>query len=119
MKRTVVIGASPNPSRYSHRATVELYNNGHEVYPVGLRPGSIAGIEIITDLPEIFEVHTVTLYVGPQNQAAYLEYIKRLSPVRLILNPGTENDEIKVFAEREGIKVECACTLVMLSIGNY
>lgn len=118
-KTTVVIGASPNFERYSYKATVSLQHHGHTVYPVGLRSGKINALDIITDKPLIKAVDTVTLYVGPQNQAAWQDYIFSLKPKRIIFNPGTENPEFEKAAKSKGIDCIEACTLVMLSIDNY
>jgi predicted CoA-binding protein len=119
MKKTVVIGASPNPDRYAHRATTQLAEKGHEVIPVGLRKGEIHGIEIVTDRPEIDDVDTVTLYVGPKHQDSWKSYIDTLHPKRIIFNPGTQNPSFEKHFSDQGIEVEHACTLVQLSIGNY
>ncbi|MBN8693184.1 MAG: CoA-binding protein [Bacteroidetes bacterium] len=118
-KNSVVIGASPNFERYSYKATVRLNQYGHKVYPIGLRSGKIEGIDIITDKPQIPNVDTVTLYVGPQNQEAWKEYIFSLKPKRIIFNPGTENPEFQNQVQSKGIECVEACTLVMLSVGNY
>ncbi|UOR06854.1 CoA-binding protein [Hymenobacter aerilatus] len=119
MKKTVVIGASDNPARYSFRAVNMLKNYGHEVVPVGIRKGQVAGLDIHTDRPTEEDVDTVTLYVGPQNQPSWYEYILDLKPKRIIFNPGTENEELERMAQAKGIRTEEACTLVMLSVGNY
>lgn len=119
MKKTIVIGASDNPNRYAYRAVHSLKSHGHEVVPVGIRKGQIAGLDIRTDRPAEGEVDTVTLYVGPQNQPAWYDYILELKPKRIIFNPGTENEELERRAQAQGIRTEEACTLVMLSIGNY
>ena len=89
-KATVVIGASPNADRYSYKATISLQNHQHTVYPVGLRKGVINGLEIITDKPGLKDIDTVTLYVGPDNQPYWYDYILSLKPKRLIFNPGTK-----------------------------
>jgi predicted CoA-binding protein len=116
----MVLGASPNPSRYSHRATLYLAEKGYEVFPVGLRGGVIGDTTILTGPPIIEGIHTVTLYLGPQNQPNYYDYIlNELSPQRIIFNPGTENEELIKLARENSIDVEVACTLVLLSIGNY
>jgi predicted CoA-binding protein len=119
MKKTLVLGASDNPSRYSFRAVHQLKQHGHEVVPVGIRKGQVAGLPIHTDRPAEADVDTVTLYVGPQNQPAWYDYILDLQPRRIIFNPGTENAELEQLAQARGIRTEEACTLVMLSIGNY
>lgn len=118
-KKTVVIGASENPERYSYKATIALQKHNHEVIPVGLRLGKINGLEIKTDKPTIENVETVTLYVGPQNQEAWQDYIISLHPKRVIFNPGTENSAFEKMLSEKGIEPVEACTLVMLSIGNY
>lgn len=119
MKKTIVIGASENPDRYAYKATMALHQTGHEVIPVGLRSGAIHGINIRTDKPLIEQIDTVTLYVGPQNQEAWKEYILQLKPKRVIFNPGTENPNFENQLKKVGIEVEEACTLVMLSVGTY
>jgi uncharacterized protein len=118
-KKTVVIGASDNPARYSFQAVNRLKSYGHEVVPVGIRKGQVAGLDIQLDKPEVDSVDTVTLYVGPQNQPAWYDYILDLKPRRIIFNPGTENYELERKAREQGIQTIEACTLVMLSVGNY
>ena len=118
-KKTVVLGASPNPSRVSNQVVYRLQNRGHEVIPVGIRDGEIAGIEIEKGQPQHDGVDTITLYLGAKNQPQYYDYILSLNPKRIIFNPGAENPELFKIAREKGIEVENACTLVMLSIGNY
>jgi hypothetical protein len=119
MKKTVVIGASTKPERYAYKATVALKKHFHEVVPLGLRSGDINGTAILVGKPEIENVDTVTLYLGPQNQPEFYEYIIGLKPKRVIFNPGTENSEFEAMLEKNNIEPVEACTLVMLSIGNY
>ncbi|MBC7447247.1 MAG: CoA-binding protein [Hymenobacteraceae bacterium] len=118
-KKTVVIGASPNPARYAYVATQRLRRAGHEVVAVGLRPGQVGDVELRTDRPAVPDVDTVTLYVGPQHQPAWHAYILGLRPKRIIFNPGTENEELDQAARAQGIETEEACTLVMLASGTY
>jgi len=120
MKKTLVLGASINPERYAYKAVVKLLQHGHEVVPVGLRTGKIEHVEILTNNPVIKEIDTVTLYVGPQNQPVYYDYIlNQINPKRIIFNPGTENPELEKLAQEKGIETEVACTLVLLSLGEY
>jgi len=118
-KKTLVLGASLKPHRYSNIATKRLLKHGHEVVPIGLREGEIEGISILKGAPEVEGVDTVTLYMNPKRQVAYYDYIIGLKPKRIIFNPGTENMELVELAQAQGIEAEIACTLVMLSIGNY
>ena len=117
-KKTVVIGASDNPERYAYRATLALQSRNHEVIPVGLKDGEINGLKIIGKV-DIFDVDTVTLYVGPKHQSFWYEYIIVLQPKRVIFNPGTENAEFEQLLEQNKIETIEACTLVMLAVGNY
>jgi len=121
--KTIVLGASPNPERYAYEAVRRLVANGHEVFPIGVRQGKTAtGLDIVNGNPEIKDVHTITLYISPDIQADYYDYIlNTLKPKRIIFNPGTENPEFGKLINQAGypIEIEVACTLVMLSIGNY
>jgi len=118
-KKTVVIGASDNPERYAYKATIALQGKGHEVIPVGIKDGEINGLKIIKGKTHIPDVNTVTLYVGPKNQPEWIDYIISLKPKRVVFNPGTENPEFEELLQKNNIEAEEACTLVMLSIGNY
>lgn len=118
-KLTAVIGASPNADRYSYKATISLQKHGHTVFPVGIRKGSINNLEIIIDKPALQNIDTVTLYVGPDNQPFWYDYILSLNPKRIIFNPGTENPELEQLAADKGIETMEACTLVLLSINQY
>lgn len=120
MKKTLVLGASPNPERYSFKAVVKLSNHGHEVIPVGLKSGLIEDKEIYTNMPIVDGIHTITLYIGPQNQPTYYDYIvNKIHPKRIVFNPGTENPELEQLAKQKGIETEVACTLVLLSLNEY
>lgn len=118
-KKTVIIGASDNSSRYSYIAAHRLVGFGHEVIPIGIKPGRVAGLDIITTHPEMENVDTITMYINPQRQPAYYDYILSLHPKRVIFNPGTENDELEAMLQQQGIQTMEACTLVMLSTGQY
>ncbi len=119
MKKTLVLGATPNPSRYAYIAANKLVAFGHPIVNVGIKPGEVANT--IIEKPEKIhnDIDTITLYVGPQNQPDLYDYILNTNPKRIIFNPGTENDELKQLAEAKGIKTEEACTLVLLSINEY
>ncbi len=118
-KTTVVIGASENTDRYAAMAVSKLNRFGHTVFPVGLHNGTIHGFPILTDKPFIPDVDTVTLYVRPEIQQTLYDYILSLKPKRIIFNPGAENPELEKIAAEKGIETVEACTLVLLSIGNY
>jgi predicted CoA-binding protein len=119
MKKTLVIGASENPDRYSYKAIKALVSHQHEVVAIGLRKGEVAGISFDSEKKAFENIDTVTLYIGPQNQPEYYSYILGLKPRRVIFNPGTENPEFISQLEASGIYPEIACTLVLLATGQY
>jgi uncharacterized protein len=118
-KKTLVLGATPNESRYAHLAANRLVRNGHSIVNVGIKTGEVAGVPI--EKPETIhtDIDTITLYVGPQHQEGLYDYILKTHPKRIIFNPGTENSELRRMANEKGIETEYACTLVLLSIGQY
>jgi predicted CoA-binding protein len=119
MKKTVVLGASDNPSRYSYLAVEKLNHYGHPVVAIGKKEGQVGDIKVQKESTDEKEVDTVTLYLNPQLQKQYYDYIVSLHPRRIIFNPGTENDELYDLAKSNGIEPVEACTLVMLGTGQY
>jgi len=118
-KKTLVLGASGNPSRYSYLAINRLVNAGHPVEAIGLKEETVAGITIQRNHPDLHGIDTVTLYLNPSRQKEYYDYIIGLLPKRVIFNPGTENPEFYELLWQNEIEVEVACTLVLISIGQY
>jgi hypothetical protein len=119
MKKTLIIGASSNPERYAYKAAERLLSYGHEIELLGLRPDVIFGKTIDTERKNYQDIDTVTLYVGPQNQPSYYEYVVSLKPKRVIFNPGTENREFESILKQNEITAEEACTLVLLGTQQY
>ena len=119
-KKTLVIGASTNPAHYSYRAIHTLRKHGNEVVALAKRTGKVADVELATRFPLPQEkIHTVTLYVGPQNQPEYIDPVLLLNPERVIFNPGAENAAFAQKLEEKGIEAIEACTLVMLNTGQF
>lgn len=118
-KLTVVLGASPNPDRYSFLAVNRLRAHGHPVIAIGKRDGQIGDTPITKEHPDISGVDTITLYMNPLLQKEYYDYIFQLKPHRIIFNPGAENPELERLAKGKGILPMEACTLVLLSTGQY
>ncbi len=119
MKKTMVIGASENPERYSYKAILMLKEYGHEVVALSKKPGKVDGIVFITDLLPVDNLDTVSLYLSPKNQTEYFDYILQQSPRRVIFNPGTENPTFAQLLHNNQIQVIDACTLVLLKTGQY
>ncbi len=118
-KKTLVLGASTKPDRYSYKAITKLIENGHSVLAIGQNTGEVAGVKIYTKAIPLSKVNTVTLYLNANRQKDYYNYIVEAQPKRVIFNPGTENPEFYQLLELNGIKVEIACTLVLLATNQY
>ncbi len=118
-KKTLVFGASLNPSRYSNIAMHKLVAHGHDVVAFGLKKGSVSDVDIDTELQPYQDVDTITMYMNPSRQQPFYEYLVSLQPDRIIFNPGTENPEFFKSLRTAGIKFEMACTLVMLGTNQY
>ena len=119
MKRTLIIGASSNPSRYSFLAAQKLKSFGHQILLIGRRAGFALSEEIHSEKIKWNDVDTVTLYINPLHQPDYYDYIISLNPKRVIFNPGTENPQFEnILISKNIVPIE-ACTLVLLSIGEY
>ena len=119
MRKTLVLGASSNPRRYSYKAVRSLQRKNIPVVAVGLRKGEIKGTEILTGKPFIDQVHTIALYMGKERQVEYYDYILELNPERIIFNPGTDNSKLMDIADKQGIEVVTDCTLVMVHSGKF
>lgn len=121
MKKTIIIGATPNRSRYAYIAAHMLAEYGHEIVPVGIKKGELVGREILNlrEKPDIENADTITLYIGPRHQPEWYDYLLGLNPERIIFNPGTENPELEKKAREKGIEVVHGCTLVMLRSNQY
>ena len=118
-KKTLVLGASPNPARYSYLAISQLRSKGHDVVALGRRNGKVSDVDIDTEQKPVENLDTVTLYLNAGNQKAYYDYILSQNPRRIIFNPGAENEELAAMAKEKGILPQEACTLVLLSTGQY
>jgi hypothetical protein len=118
-KKTLILGATPDSSRYAYLAANRLVRTGHPIVNVGIKKGEVAGVPIEKAEEIHSDIDTITLYIGTQNQPPLYDYILATNPKRIIFNPGTENPELRRLARERGIETLSACTLVMLSTGEY
>ncbi|RYY36883.1 MAG: CoA-binding protein [Sphingobacteriaceae bacterium] len=118
-KKTLVLGASTEPTRYAYLAANSLVTHGHPIVNVGLKTGMVAGVAI--ERPEKIhpDIDTITLYISPENQPALYNYILATQPKRIIFNPGSENQTLQQLAVAQGISIDYACTLVLLATGQF
>lgn len=118
-KKTLVLGASPNPSRYSFLAINRLREHQHPVVAIGKRPSLVADVQVQTEPSNFTDLDTITVYLNTENQKNYYDYILAQHPRRVIFNPGAENPELEKKLRDNGIQTLEACTLVLLSTGQF
>lgn len=118
-KKTVILGATDNPARYAYVAAQRLHLAGIPTEYVSRKKGTLFGKAFLPFGEKVHDVDTITLYLNPQNQVPYYQYIVSLKPRRVIFNPGTENPELESILSENGIESLEACTLVMLSVNAY
>jgi predicted CoA-binding protein len=118
-ERTLIIGATTNPDRYSNLVIHRLRAKGYPVLAIGKKSGSVAGVEILNEKIPMKNIHTVSLYLNPQKQPEYYDYIVSLKPQRVIFNPGTENPEFCNILLENDIAVDEACSIVLLASNQY
>jgi predicted CoA-binding protein len=119
IKKTLVIGASEKPERYSHLAILMLLEYGHPVVAIGNRKGVVSGVAFDKEKHSFSDIDTVTLYLNPGRQEMYYDYVLNLNPKRIIFNPGAENEVFERLVREKGIEVLEACTLVLLRTGQF
>ena len=121
MKKTVIVGATNNSSRYAYLAAHMLDKYGHEIVPLGIKTGEVMGKKIlnIRERPSVESVDTITLYIGSDKQPEWYDYLLGLKPKRIIFNPGTENEEFEKKATEQGVEAIEACTLVLLRSNQF
>lgn len=117
--KTLVVGASHKPIRYSYMAVKMLQDYDHEVVALGKRAREVEDWEIIDGKPDLEGIHTITLYLNANNQKEYYDYFVELSPKRVIFNPGAENVELEAKLQENNIQTVEGCTLVMLRTGQF
>jgi len=115
-----VLGASDQPDRYSFKAIQMLRDHGHTVFPVSPKNLSLPSMKVyqaVADVPQ--PLHTITLYINPSRLETMANEIIEARPIRVIFNPGTEHAEVERRFQEADIKTIEACTLVMLSTGQF
>lgn len=119
MKKTLIIGASTDPDRYAYKAAHMLTSRGHQIVNIGIKKGEVAGVAIEKPDTIYNDIDTITLYIGPATQPQYFDYIVATKPKRVVFNPGTENEALEELLDKHQIEYTEACTLVLLSTGQY
>lgn len=115
-----VLGASDKPDRYSFKAVQLLRRKGHAPYPVHPLLKEIDGLPVYDSLRAIPDpIDTITVYLSARSQEAVAEDIVRRGARRVVFNPGAENPVLADRLRQQGVAVLDACTLVLLTTGQF
>ncbi len=117
MKSVAIIGASKDRSKYGNKAVRAFLQQGYKVYPINVKEAEIEGLPVfksICDLPERPDM--VSVYLHPDVLLKVLPDIAAKGCDELWLNPGTESDEVLAEAERLGLNVIQACSIVGVGV---
>lgn len=123
MEVVAVLGASSDRSRYAYQCMQMLKEYGHKGIPVHPRETEVLGIKVIPDLGALAKsgekIDTVTVYVNSAISEKYEKEMIELHPKRVIFNPGAESPRLAKSLRDNGIRVENACTLVLLRTDQF
>lgn len=121
MPETVaIIGATENHDRYAYKALLALEKQGHAVVLINPFKQQIEDRPCLNSIDDFNgTIDTVTLYVNPTQFKEHLQSVINKAPNRIIMNPGTESEEHARTLAKSGTEVEQACTLVLLSTGQF
>ena len=115
-----IIGASDKPERYSNMAMRALKEHGYDVVLVNPYKSQMEGQTCLKTVDEYHgNIDTVTLYVNPARFHDHIEDVINAGPRRVIMNPGTEDEQHEKMLTDSGINVQRACTLVLLSQNQF
>lgn len=117
MKTVAIIGASNERKKYGNKAVRAFLRRGYTVYPVNPNETEVEGLpafKTIRDVPE--RPQMVSLYVPPPVVERILPDIAAKGCDELWMNPGTESDAGLAEAERLGLNVIQACSIVAIGV---
>jgi len=113
MKTVAILGASTNRNKFGNKAVRAFQQQGYTVYPVNPKASSIEGLTTYTNLAALpVRPEMISVYLPPQIVLKVLPEIAALGCDELWLNPGTESEEVLAEAERLGLNVIQACSIV-------
>jgi uncharacterized protein len=117
MKTVAIIGASNDRRKFGNKAVRAFQQQGYTVYPVNPNEPEVEGLaayKTIRDVP--VRPQMISVYVPPPVLIKLLPDIAAKGCDELWLNPGTESDEALVEAQRLGLNVVQACSIVGIGV---
>ena len=117
MKSVAILGASADRAKFGNKAVRAFLQQGFTVYPVNPKEKEIEGLQCFRTISEIpVRPQMVSVYLPPSILLKALPEIAKKGCDELWLNPGTESDEVLSEAERLGLNVVQACSIVGVGV---
>ncbi len=117
MKTVAIIGASNNRAKFGNKAVRAHLQQGYQVYPVNPRENQIEGLPVYREIGEVpVRPERISVYLPPHVLLKLLPAIAARGCDELWLNPGTESSEVLAEAERLGLNVVQACSIVGIGV---
>ena len=117
MKTIAIIGASSNRRKFGNKAVRAFRQQGYEVYPVNPKEAEIEGLPAFKSIRDVpVRPRLVSVYLPPPVLLNVLADIATRGCDELWLNPGTESDQVLEEAERLGLNVVQACSIVGVGV---
>lgn len=113
----VVLGASANRSKFGNKAVRAFARQGWRVIPVNPKEAVIEGLPAFKSIRDVpVRPDRVSVYLPPAVLLPLLPEIAAKGCDELWLNPGTESDAVLAEAERLGLNVIQACSIVGVGV---
>jgi uncharacterized protein len=117
MKTVAIIGASNERRKFGNKAVRAFQQQGYTVYPVNPNESEVEGLAAYKSIREVpVRPQMISVYVPPQVLLKLLPDIAARGCDELWLNPGTESDEVLAEAQRLGLNVIQACSIVGVGV---
>lgn len=109
-----VLGASRNPRKFGNQSVRAHMRAGYDVFPINPAADEIEGLRAYPSLRDVpvRSLDRVSVYVPPEIGLALLDDIAVCEPREVWLNPGSESEELIAAAQRRGLNVICACSII-------
>lgn len=114
MPTVAVLGASRDRRKYGNKSVRAHAKAGWDVFPVNPLAEEIEGFRAyrsLLDVP-VRPLDRVSIYLPPEIGMTLLGDIAACQPREVWLNPGSESQELLAAAEKLGLTVICACSIV-------
>jgi uncharacterized protein len=122
MPSVAILGASADRSKFGNKAVRAFLARGYDVYPVNPKGGEVEGLSVfksLADIPADVKLDRISVYLPPAVGLKSLPEIAARGCGELWLNPGSESDELVEAAEKRGLNVVQACSIVAIGVSPH